>query len=323
LQSSANSDVSLPLLLYNIFKDACQELQLSAVKYDSTPNLSLEFYIERNFSMKKTVILLLLIGSVLLLAACSSSEADSVEPVAAQLVTNNDQGNGFMGMGGGMMAAHHAAIPGEYAGLSNPTPADDASIERGAEIYTAQCASCHGDGGMGDGPAAGALDPQPAPIAHSSQMLGDDYLFWRISEGGAMEPFNSTMISWKGVLDEDARWDVINYVQALGSGQVAPRQGMGGAAFDPEIEAEKQAEMLAEGIAQGVITKEEATTFEEAHEMVDGKMLQNREAGRSGSMDDMMADVLAELVASGDLTQAQADIFASVHDRLAESGLMQ
>jgi hypothetical protein len=37
----------------------------------------------------------------------------------------------------------------------------------------------------------------------------------------------------------------------------------------------------------------------------------------------MMADVLAELVASGDLTQAQADTFASVHDRLAESGLMQ
>ena len=176
---------------------------------------------------------------------------------------------------------------------------------------------------MGDGPAAAGLDPAPAPIAHSSQMLSDDYLYWRISEGGAMEPFNSTMISWKDVLDEDARWDVINYVQALGSGQEMPRQGMGGAAFDPEIEAEKQAAMLAEAIAQGAITKEEATTFEDAHEMVDGKMIQYRDASMSGSMDDMMADVLADLVASGDLTQAQADTFAAVHDRLAELGLMQ
>jgi mono/diheme cytochrome c family protein len=273
--------------------------------------------------MKKTVFFLLLMVSVSLIAACSSVGADDVETVAVQTAANNEQSSGPMGMGGGMMARHHASISDEYAGLSNLIPADDASIERGAEIYSANCASCHGDGGIGDGPAGQGLDPAPANIAHTSQMLGDDYLFWRISEGGAMEPFNSTMIAWKGVLDEDARWDVINYVQALGSGQAMPRQGMGGAAFDPEIEAERQAEMLAEAIAQGVITKEEATTFENAHEMVDGKMIQNRGAGMSGSMDDMMADVLAELVASGDLTQAQADIFASVHDRLAESGLMR
>jgi mono/diheme cytochrome c family protein len=57
-------------------------------------------------------------------------------------------------MGSSMMARHHAAIPDEYAGLTNPILADEASIERGANIYTAQCASCHGDGGMGDGPAA-------------------------------------------------------------------------------------------------------------------------------------------------------------------------
>ena len=273
--------------------------------------------------MKKTIFFLLLIGFALLLAACSSAEADNVEPAAAQPVANNERSKGFMGMGGGMMARHHTTIPAEYAGLTNPIPADDASIERGAEIYTAQCASCHGDGGMGDGPAAAGLDPEPAAIAHTSQMLGDDYLYWRISEGGAMEPFNSTMIAWKNALDEDIRWDVINYVQALGSGQVMPRQGMGGAAYDPDAEAERQAEMLAEAVAQGVITEEEAVTFEGAHEMVDGKMMQNRDAGMSGSMDDMMADVLADLVASGELTQAQADTFSSVHDRLAEAGLMQ
>ena len=91
-------------------------------------------------------------------------------------------------MGGGMHHAHHAEIPDEYAGLSNPVAADDASIQRGGEIFAASCAVCHGDGGMGDGPAAASLDPPVMPIAHTSQMLSDAYLFWRISEGGQGDP---------------------------------------------------------------------------------------------------------------------------------------
>jgi len=43
----------------------------------------------------------------------------------------------------------------------------------------------HGDGGMGDGPAGKGLVPAPVPIAHTSQMMSDSYLFRRISEGGA------------------------------------------------------------------------------------------------------------------------------------------
>ena len=126
-------------------------------------------------------------------------------------------GMGMMsrGQGGGMMARHHATIPDEYSGLTNPVPADETSIGRGGEIFATHCANCHGDGGMGDGPAAAELDPAPAAIAHTSQMLGDDYQYWRISEGGEMEPFNSGMIAWKGIIDEDARWDVINYVRSL------------------------------------------------------------------------------------------------------------
>ena len=65
---------------------------------------------------------------------------------------------------------------------------------------------------MGDGPVASALNPPPAPLAHSSQTVGDDYLFWRISEGGV--PFSTSMPPWK-VLDEQARWDLVNYIRAL------------------------------------------------------------------------------------------------------------
>ena len=72
---------------------------------------------------------------------------------------------------------------------------------------------------MGDGPTGETLDLPPAAIAHTSQMMGDDYLYYRVSEGGAAEPFISSMPAWKGVLDEEARWDVINYVRALDGGE--------------------------------------------------------------------------------------------------------
>lgn len=136
--------------------------------------------------MKKILLSAILI---LLLTACGAE--------------GNEPGLGMGAGGSGMMTRHHAEIPDEYAGMTNPVPADEASLERGATLYATNCASCHGDGGMGDGPAGSSLDPAPAAVAHSSQMMADDYLFWRISEGGT--PFNTSMPPWK-VLDEQARW---------------------------------------------------------------------------------------------------------------------
>jgi mono/diheme cytochrome c family protein len=229
-----------------------------------------------------------------------------------------------MGMGrqSGMMARHSAAIPEEYAGLTNPVTVDEASLARGAELYTTHCASCHGDGGMGDGPASTALDPVAAPIAHTSQMLGDDYLFWRISEGGAMSPFNSAMPTWAATLDEQERWDVINYIQALGSGSATPRRGMGGATFDLGAEAAQRTEMLATAVNQGVITQTEADTFSQVHGALDDLMAQGME-DMNGNMTSMQNEILAELVNAGTITQAQSDAFRDIHDRLLESGLMQ
>ncbi len=114
---------------------------------------------------------------------------------------------------GGVESRHSAPIPSPYAGKANPVPADQASLDRGKALYTTNCVSCHGDTGMGDGPASPALNPPPAPIAQSSRTMKDDYLFWRISEGGV--PFNTSMPPWKS-LDEQSRWDLINYIRSLG-----------------------------------------------------------------------------------------------------------
>jgi mono/diheme cytochrome c family protein len=227
-----------------------------------------------------------------------------------------------MGPGSGMMARHHATVPQSYQGLTNPVLAEQDSLDRGADLYSTLCASCHGDGGMGDGPAGTNLDPVPAPVAHTSQMLGDDLLFWRISEGGTMAPFNSAMPAWKDSLDEQARWDLINYVRALGRGQVAPRQAAGGAAFDPAAEAAERAEMLAQGMEQGVITPAEAELFGEVHTAMDERAAAG-ESPRVGGMDQMRLVLLEELVEQGTITQERADAFEEIHERLVEAGVME
>jgi len=51
-----------------------------------------------------------------------------------------------------------AATAAASAGPAGVTPA---MLEKGGAIYKANCIACHGEGGKGDGAAAGALKPPP------------------------------------------------------------------------------------------------------------------------------------------------------------------
>lgn len=106
-------------------------------------------------------------------------------------------------------------VPDRYGRLENPgsTPA------RGAELYAAHCASCHGVHGAGDGPEADGLDPRPTNLATlSHEVLRDDYLYFRIADGGAFFPYASTMPGLGMELDEPDIWALVNQVYALRPG---------------------------------------------------------------------------------------------------------
>ena len=113
-------------------------------------------------------------------------------------------------------------VPAEYRGKTNPnTELTVPIVIRGADIYTARCASCHGPMGFGNGVAAGRLRTQPADLAWSlsNPKVRDDYLYWTISEGGAQ--FGSAMPAYKNDLRADQIWELITYMHAAFEGREA------------------------------------------------------------------------------------------------------
>ena len=218
----------------------------------------------------------------------------------------SETGMGYemMGSGHDMGARHHAVVPEEYANLQSPE-LSASDIATGGELYLRMCAACHGDSGLGDGPSAAALDPAPSPVGHTSTMLSDGHLYWRIAEGGV--EFKTTMPAWKGSLTEDEIWALIGYMRALGSG---------------DFETVFHEQMLAQAVEQNLISEDESATFLLVHDALDEFQAQHEDELPEGSMDENQDYMLGELVKAGTITQAQADDFARIHQLLLDEGLM-
>jgi mono/diheme cytochrome c family protein len=100
--------------------------------------------------------------------------------------------------------------PAAAANRPNPVPVNANTIELGKKLFVANCLTCHGPEGHGDGPGAAALEKKPADLPKRIKDTGekDGELFWKISEGRA------PMVTWKGTLSETQRWELVNYIRA-------------------------------------------------------------------------------------------------------------
>ena len=106
-------------------------------------------------------------------------------------------------------------IPGEFQDLQNPYSDDQIAIKQGKDLLESNCKSCHGESGAGNGPVAKSMDPMPGSLDERISNKTDDYLYWRINEGGMYAPFNSLMPAWKNILDSDQIWQVITFVRTF------------------------------------------------------------------------------------------------------------
>lgn len=107
----------------------------------------------------------------------------------------------------------HLGIPETYRDARSNVPPTTKALAEGRALYVANCASCHGRTGMGDGDAGKALSPSPALLAYLIQrpMAADEYLLWTISEGG--KRFGTDMPAFKGTLSRADIWKIITYMR--------------------------------------------------------------------------------------------------------------
>lgn len=104
---------------------------------------------------------------------------------------------------------HLAIVPVPYTRRRNPLAETADTLAEASALYLRECSRCHGASGRGDG--APTLDPKPADFTVRVHL--DDYLFWRISEGGLGNPTCSAMPSFKPTFSEDERWKIVRFVQ--------------------------------------------------------------------------------------------------------------
>lgn len=116
-----------------------------------------------------------------------------------------------------------AAVRPVYPAASQPEPDSD-SIERGRLVYLdksrANCAACHGETGLGDGPSATAFEDawgypvQPRDLTtgvfRAGSAAADIYLSIATGINGTPMP------AFGGSLEPEEIWDLTHYVQSLG-----------------------------------------------------------------------------------------------------------
>jgi mono/diheme cytochrome c family protein len=108
----------------------------------------------------------------------------------------------------------HYGVQKEYQGAKSTVASTKQVLEEGAEIYSQNCARCHGKQGLGDGEARRSLLPSPALLAFMIQrpIAVDEYLLWSIAEGG--NQFDTDMPAFKDTLKREDIWKVIAYMRA-------------------------------------------------------------------------------------------------------------
>jgi len=96
--------------------------------------------------------------------------------------------------------------------------ADEKGDEKaGKKTYGLLCASCHGESGRGDGPAAAALPTKPADFTDGKLMktLSDQFLFDIIKNGGVSVGKSPLMPAWGSQVKDKDIWNLIAYIREL------------------------------------------------------------------------------------------------------------
>lgn len=92
--------------------------------------------------------------------------------------------------------------------LTNPIPADEKSVAKGAQLFAIYCVPCHGKSGTGDGYVGAKLILRPFDLTSTDLAAKPDgHIFGMMTFGGAVMPVYANDLS------PTERWNVVNYVR--------------------------------------------------------------------------------------------------------------
>lgn len=100
--------------------------------------------------------------------------------------------------------------PVDIKKISIPAPV---LLKQGKELYSANCASCHGDGGLGDGAAGLVMNPKPRNFTHSAEWVNGRKIseIYKTLDEGILE---NGMPSYNHLTAED-RFAMIHFVRTF------------------------------------------------------------------------------------------------------------
>ncbi len=100
--------------------------------------------------------------------------------------------------------------PASADNIVNPLKGEATATALGQKSYKMLCVVCHGAKGKGDGVGGAGLTPKPTDLTSSEvQAQTDGAIFWKLEEG------RPPMASYKTVIPEKNRWEIINYIRTL------------------------------------------------------------------------------------------------------------
>ena len=101
----------------------------------------------------------------------------------------------------------------EVAKLDMPEPTTEVLLA-GRELYTANCASCHGNQLQGDGVAGARLDPSPTDL-RSKANYKYGHLQYGVYRTAAYGVEGTGMAPWGDILTPEELWAVSHYVVSM------------------------------------------------------------------------------------------------------------
>jgi mono/diheme cytochrome c family protein len=100
--------------------------------------------------------------------------------------------------------------PEAWVEAENPLADDPNAVAAGESLYRANCASCHGRSGAGDGPAVSDLRRPPGDLSDIVPHRLDGELAWTIGAGVAgtqMPAFGTTLL-------DGERWELVSFLRS-------------------------------------------------------------------------------------------------------------